>query len=364
MKKMLIIHHCDGWGGAGVSLLYCYEMLKEKYDITICLPHIDSEVGKRLSEEKELTLTAIEDEMAMISAYSGGPSTFSRTFWKYLFKISKTSKKIENIIRADDYNVVVLNSVTLSWISKITNRLRIPSIVYIRETKVNNIGFGISKYLINKYSNGVLFISNYDKKDLNLRVINQQVWPDVVKFKDSYKNTFDIQTDNYVIAYLGGDGYIKGYDLVKKIIQSTETKEYLFVVAGDVSDSQKVKSDNVKYVGNVLDVGNILAYSDVVLFPANSPHQGRPIFEAGAFKIPAIATDFEQIKENLIDGYNGFVFPQYNDSVLLKQIKKCADNELRKRLGENNYKLYKINHSIEGCKELVCDFFKKVEGIY
>ena len=71
-KKLIILHHCDRIGGAGISLLNVYNMLREQYDVTVYVPHGDSEIAD-LYKKNGIKLGAFNDDVGMISTYSGGP---------------------------------------------------------------------------------------------------------------------------------------------------------------------------------------------------------------------------------------------------------------------------------------------------
>ncbi len=356
MKSVLIVHHCDGWGGAGVSLLYCCKILLKKYGVTVCLPHQDSEVANELRKVEGIDIISLEEDMAMISAYNGGPKWYSRTFWTHLFKIKRTESLISQILEKNRYDLVIENSLTLSWISKLTRRMRVKSICYIRETKINNIGFFISRHYLNRYCDGVLFISDYDKSDMRLKTKMQMTVPDIVEFKSSYSNVYNIPKNSFVVVYLGGDDPLKGYSTVRDLMNKRELQSLTFVIAGSVAEENKITRDNVIYVGRISDVGEILSVADLLIFPSLEGHQARPVFEAGAFHIPVVVSNFPQTKENVIDGWNGYEFEPGDVDDLLEKILKVKNMVDSPDLGEKNYALFQEKHSYKACEDKLFEF--------
>ncbi|MCR5255650.1 MAG: glycosyltransferase family 4 protein [Acetatifactor sp.] len=335
-------------------------MLKNKYKVTVCLPHIDSEVGIELGKEEGVDVVAFNHEIAMISAYNGGPKWYSRTFWRNIFRISQSKQILEKIIAENNYDLVMLNSITLSWMSKFFYERGIKNVCYIRETRINNIGFLLSKHLLESYCDGILFISEFDKSDVNLKVSKQSVIHDVVEFDGVYTNIYKIPEDKYVIAYLGGNEYIKGYPTVRELLKLAEDQDLFFVVAGHVAPDEYVFGENVMYVGNVRDVGDVLSVSNLLIFPALVGHQARPVFEAGAFRLPVIVSNFPQTQESIINGSTGYIFEPGNAEDLLDKIKMVKKENVDNIMGRKNYELYMRKHSITSCKQRLIDFFEEV----
>ena len=251
--KILIVHHCDSWGGAGVSLRDVCRMLLPTHDVTLCLPHLNSEVDGELKKIDGIKTVSIEADMGMISAYNGGPKFISRTFAKNLIRIRDSRRRLENILK-DKYDLVILNSITLSWAAKTVKKNGARAMVYVRETKVKNPGFYLCKHLINKYCDDVLFISDFDRKSMSFRAKNQLVVRDCLDF-DLYEvgidraqacDKFGLDRDKFNLLYVGGDDELKGYSVMVSAIQKITAPEIHLVVAGDVHPKKKIYAENIK----------------------------------------------------------------------------------------------------------------------
>ena len=106
------------------------------------------------------------------------------------------------------------------------------------------------------------------------------------------------------------------------------------------------------------NVQDYFSICDIVVFPSTEAHQARPIYEAGAAKIPIIITDFPNTKEFIKDGETGFEF-KYNDAIdLSNKIMEVYKNynDINDVI-EKNY-LNAINdHNIDDLKIEVNEFF-------
>lgn len=344
--KILIFHHCDSWGGAGVSLIDLCVMLKNQNSITVCVPHIKSDVVEELRKLTDINIISIEENMGMISAYNGGPKNLSRTFFKNYFQIFKNKKKIESILNDTKYDVVLLNSITLSWISKIAKNNKLASVCFVRETAVINVGFKISCMNLQKYCSGVIFISEFDKESIPLRGVHTTVIRDCFDFDDLVDRKKS--NNSFQIAFLGGDDPLKGYSILLGAMKLLENYPIKLVVAGNVRSDLQVQSGNISYVGKVSDVSNILSESDVLVFPSVKGHQGRPIFEAGAYEVPVIVSDFPQTANEVINYSNGLTFiPNDASDLANKIIWMYYHPKERLSMGKKNKLNTMENHSIK-----------------
>lgn len=365
--KYLIIHHCDSWGGAGVSLKLTCEMLMESgVDVTVCLPHKGTEVYNQLSKINNLNIISIERDLGMIAAYNGGPSFFSRTFFSVLSIIPSCKRALKKVLERESYDLIILNSMTLSWVCRLTSSLSLKSIVYIRETKPPfHPGFQLIRSYINRYATGVVFISAFDKKRMRLECSCQLVMPNSIHLsdfvvKDSKQQLlakYALPNDSMILLYVGGDDKLKGYDILLKAIERLQGCNIKIIVVGPVRDENK--KNNIIYLGKVYDMSSIYQMSDVLVFPSIKGHQARPAFEAGACYVPVIISDFPETSDEIIDGYNGLTFTPLDPENLAEKIMVLYSNpELRRKYGVNNYKETSENHNYEINKQKLTSFLE------
>lgn len=162
-------------------------------------------------------------------------------------------------------------------------------------------------------------------------------------------------THRYLVLSIGQFIHRKGFDVLIKasrllgddtlvcIIGGKETKEYSAIIkeyniTNVIFKEFQVKEQLEKY---------FLA-ADVFVLPTREDIWGLVINEAMSYGLPIITTDKCVAGLELIKDYdNGFLIPSEDESILVDRIKEILiDNELRKKIGENN--LIKIkNYTIE-----------------
>ena len=78
--------------------------------------------------------------------------------------------------------------------------------------------------------------------------------------------------------------------------------------------------------------------SDILLHTARIEPQGRVILEAMAAKIPVVAYDVGGIKESLVHGETGFLFPFGSVEPVVDALNMLIQNvEMRKTMGQNGF---------------------------
>nr|WP_275583335.1 glycosyltransferase [Mammaliicoccus sp. H-M32] len=166
------------------------------------------------------------------------------------------------------------------------------------------------------------------------------------------------------LLFLGGYQKIKGLDILLKALNYLNNKDIKLSIAGDTeiksSYANKIqksintlnkKGMNIKVIGTVKNASDMYNDTDILIFPSRKPHQSRPLFEAGFYKIPVIITENEIVNERIENGFNGFKFEARNFKSLSRKIKLFIKNpNLVNKLGENNYELSLKNHNFEDVK--------------
>ena len=347
--EILIVHHCDSWGGAGVSLVDACKMLKVQNTITVLVPHIQSPVADELRKVSDIKIISLEDRIGMISAYNGGPKTISRTFYLNYRQIFKNRTKLSQVFSEGKFDMVLLNSITLSWVAKLAKRHHTKVVCYVRETAVNTLGFQLSLWNLRHYCSGVLYISEYDRKTLQVPVPTAVVYDcyDIDKAKKYRQDKVRIENNMFSVAFLGGDDPLKGYDILENAMRKLSSEPIYFMIAGNVAQERQLISPKISYFGKISDVSSILSNADVLVFPSVKGHQGRPIFEAGAFEVPVIVSNFPQTADEAMDQYNALTFQPSDAAELAGKIMWMYQHpEERRLMGKRNYQNTFEKHSI------------------
>ena len=119
---------------------------------------------------------------------------------------------------------------------------------------------------------------------------------------------FNLDASKINFLFLGGSNELKGYSVLIEAMMVNDNKDMNLVVAGNMEEGKKVKNSRIHYLGMVYDMPLLYKACDVLVFPSTSAHQARPAFEAGAFGLPVIISDFPETAETVRDEYNGLVF--------------------------------------------------------
>ncbi len=364
IKNILFIHHYGGYGGAGISLINNIEMLKDDYRITVILPSYPDDMRNELLR---LNVKVIEfnDVIGTVPIYSGGSDFWKPSMYKSIFKIFGFNKFLNKIIKTDNYDFVFVNSITLFWVGLKKNIQFEKLGCFVRETrdkrkKISNI---LIKKILNKYFSKIFFISEFDKKTYEDRRSKSKYY----LINDCMKKVNFIKSKNknsLNLLFLGGYQKIKGLDILLKALNYLNNKDIKLSIAGDTeiksSYANKIhksintlnkKGMNIKVIGTVKNASDMYNDTDILIFPSRKPHQSRPLFEAGFYKIPVIITENEIVNERIENGFNGFKFEARNFKSLSRKIKLFIKNpNLVNKLGENNYELSLKNHNFEDVK--------------
>lgn len=368
-KKIVIIHHCDELGGAGISLFHIYNMLKENYDVKLYVPHIDSEIADFLIKQ-DIVICAFGDKVGMISSYSGGPKVVSRTFVKNILKTIDTKKYLKRILNQENPDIVAINSMTLAWAGKQIQKSKAKSICFVRETSVNNFGFKYIKHFLNNWFDGVIFISEYDRRNFKCKALFTGVVHDCID-KDNYSiiisreeacRHLNIEKNMFNVLFVGGMDELKGWSVINAAMEKLKNYDIHLVVAGNVKKEKIKEKSNITFIGSRTDMPCVYRACDVLIFPSTSPHQARPVFEAGMMGLPVIISDFEETREFVRNGENGLtILTSNSDDIAEKILKLYVDRELCKKLGQTNQEYAIQFHEFKNCMKTLADIMKKID---
>jgi glycosyltransferase involved in cell wall biosynthesis len=85
-------------------------------------------------------------------------------------------------------------------------------------------------------------------------------------------------------------------------------------------------------------VPQIIAATDIIVFPSTVPHFARPIIEASAMAKPVVASDIGGPRELVVPDETGLLIPPESPEKLAEAIISLLDNpELMIRMGEKGY---------------------------
>lgn len=188
------------------------------------------------------------------------------------------------------------------------------------------------------------------------------------------KEEFNINDSKKIVLYVGQLIPRKGLNYLIEAIPNvlSKQKNILFVFAGTGPQKEELENicqqkgiqNSVLFTGGI-DLAQLIKwYSIADIFVLPSLSEGRPtvIYEAMSCEIPIIATNVGGIAEQIKDGYNGYVIPPMDPTILATKINYLLDNEdLILDMGKNGRKRIIdkgwtwVNHA-----KNVCNVYKQV----
>lgn len=368
--KILIFHHSDAWGGGGISLMVTAGSLNKKYDVTVYLPHKETRLYHEL-RKRGICVKALNDNIGIIDSFSGSPPTFSKAFFICFLKIILHSyNAVSEIIKNEDPDMVIANSMTLSWIGRLAKKNKKTCICFVRETASAVVGMRLIYYCLNHYFDGVAYLSEFDKNAFHGKAAVQKVIPDtIVKghyqdviSKEEARRSFAFKSRTFYVLFVGGTNlFPKGFNIIREAMEYLKEYDIELIVAGNAQEAYPC-SEKIRYMGIISDMQAVYSAADVLVFPSTAPHQARPAYEAGFLRKPVIITDYQQTREYVKDGKNGLTFKAGDAHMLSCCILRLyKDKRLLNDLGNNNYKYARAQHDPIKCEKKLLAFIEETE---
>lgn len=280
--------------------------------------------------EEGIDVSIAEDIMTYAHAYGAYNSFVSRRPWRVITNLIKTFASVKNaqkIISKEKPSLVYLNTSVLIPFAIAAKKEHVPVIWHLREQIHKGI-FGIRKkmvqYLFKKYAHTIIAISQVNASSLgveNIKVIYNSV--NFTQFDKnlvphSIKNKWSIHAP-FVVCFIGGKVLSKGADLlVASILELLKVRDdFQVIIAGQFNtENQQVMNkierkvyalcqknpllkNKLIFTGALPNVAEIIAASDLLVWPATTPHFARPIMEAMVMAKPVVASDFQSSAEIL-----------------------------------------------------------------
>ena len=108
-------------------------------------------------------------------------------------------------------------------------------------------------------------------------------------------------------------------------------------------------------------MNNIYNSFDVLCFPSLLQSPGRPIFEAGFYKLPSIVAVDNPKEDTIIDNVTGLVVKPLSSSDLIKKILILKNQkEFKKKLGNNAFQMSLKNFDAQKNANLTIDLYKNI----
>lgn len=366
--NILFVHHLPVMGGATQSLLSLVKQaMAAGYSCKVLFLRKEGNAIQRYREEG-IDVCIAENIMTYAHAYGAYNSFVSRRPWRVITNLIKTFASVKNaqkIISKEKPSLVYLNTSVLIPFAIAAKKEHVPVIWHLREQIHKGI-FGIRKKMVQslfrKYAHTIIAISQVNASSLGVK--NIQVIYNSVNF-----NQFDKNLDTsvvkqkwsihapFVICFIGGKVLSKGADLlVESILELLKVRDdFQVIIAGQFNTEDKqmmnkiekkvyalckqnpLLKDKLIFTGSLPNVAEIIAASDVLIWPATTPHFARPIMEAMVMAKPVIASDFQSSAEILEHERQGILVPPSPKSLANAMLHLMTNRELTKEMGQAAY---------------------------
>jgi glycosyltransferase involved in cell wall biosynthesis len=208
---------------------------------------------------------------------------------------------------------------------------------YVEESVIKTCP--VKKEKISILSPGVS-LQEFDKRRFNKNVIRKKI---------------NIPEDVVIIAIIGRISPGKGHEEILqavKILLDRRANRFMVLVAGDASKNEKefeqriMKlsddlniSSAVRFLGFRNDVPEIMAITDILVFPSHEESFGVTLIEALAMGLPVIASNNAGIPDIIVNGETGILIPPKDPHSLANAISGLINNtNLRSVFGTNGRK--------------------------
>jgi glycosyltransferase involved in cell wall biosynthesis len=395
-------------GGAPLSLLYLIEHLdRTRYSPEVLfLGAAGEEVA--LYRRRGIPFSLRSDITSFPHARNAYLSLRSLRPWEILTRpaqILPSARRMRDELSAHPVDLVHINTSVLLPVGLGAAQADVPVVWHVREPLHPGF-FGLRRAFvrscIDRCSRAVIAISRYDAAPLvqgkkvhviynfvNFDLFNRQLDGRRFRAAEGIPPTFR------VVLMMGGLVESKGADVfvaAADIVRQTEG-DVVFLIAGSPPQSDspsRVKrvlrrvvetiglvpsmqrrvlkmmrkgglEGTVRFVGMRMDVPELLAAADVLVWPATVSHFARPIIEAGAMSRPVVAADFPASREIVLDGETGLLVPPRDPRALAEGILRVLrDRDLARRMGEAGYRLARDRYDAPRAVAAIMDIYDEV----
>jgi len=411
IKKILYIQHASSLGGSCMSLLYTMQNLnRNQYQPILALTN-KSKIVIDFYEKAGFRPLICPEINFWNHTTATNCSLHKITTWVNLIKITlsweKSQKKILELVKSVNPDIVHLNSVVLSSSASILIKKNIPFVWHIREhppKEFLKFRTNIIKRLMLSCVDKLIFISNADRKAW-INDVKAKIIPNFIDFnqfnlplnKTKTRKEMSIPTNASVILYVGRLSKLKGiFPLIRALntLKKKLPQLYCLMPGSEYNPPNSWKLNLARTILPLIGYGTtgqyaikkikrlglektclllpfqenikkFIAVCDVLVFPSIRPHFARPIIEASAMKKPVIASKFDCMEELVQNNETGLLVEPNSPKLLAEALYDILSNPKKaKRMGEAGYVHAKEKFSAkENCGEIMKIYDKVLKNI-
>ena len=177
-------------------------------------------------------------------------------------------------------------------------------------------------------------------------------------YNQQYKAALQIPDNHLLLINTGRHEYQKAHDVLLTALSLLQSKvPFTLLIAGrEGKETQTLKQlieqlqlqDRVRLLGHRTDIPQLLAASDLFVFP--SRYEGMPgaLIEACAAGLPVVCTNLPCMTEVVQANGNALLFPLNDAEALAQQLEQLLSNsELRSKMGVESLTIFQQNFTLE-----------------
>jgi len=383
-KRLLVLNHATTLGGASLSLEHILKSIDtSEFDISVYCRSDRQDFALHL-ESLGFNVIYGGSGPTPFAHFSGAEfPAFSVSAIANVARILRDCVGISRVL-SKRFDLVIVNSMTLFWVGRLARSYGSRTAMFHRETFIRGrfgLRTGLIRHELLHGFDGVAYISEFDRSAAGdfraaSTVISDKVDPSAYADigRRQARRHLGIP-DGYYVLHLGGASRLKGPDTILRALELIDQEVSLIFLGAESSQDMsregsyrgsRLRSHADDY-GKLLqrlansatlkervlfraassDVNLYYLASDLVVFPSSSPHQARPIYEAGAARRLILLSDFPNTKEFARDGVNCVEFPPGDASALARRVNEAVrDPRMMQGLIQENLRLTLLNHDV------------------
>lgn len=225
-----------------------------------------------------------------------------------------------------------------------------------------------NNFLKKSKQNNYLHISNGIDIDnqFNFELINKD---NLTNLKKELK----IEADDIVVTFIGRLVKEKGILDLLDSYNKLSSNNIKYIIIGDLPEGERdnetqemlkkyKKEKNIIFAGQISNINEYLALSDIYCLPSYREGMPRSIIEAMAMKNAIIATNIRGSREEVIDNENGFLVPLKASMYIANKIEELANDKNKlKKFKEASFMRAKNNYNEADVVKKQLEIFSQVD---
>lgn len=376
MKKILIIHHGKGVGGALFALIGLINELKKQNEIVVLSlfasnanEYIKETGVKVISPKTKFYQKHYEIFVHSDAEYVNAINIIKKFKQLILYILSKYIYASKELNKIDfDFDLLYLNSTFISDWAYAARLLNKKVLIHIREplpTCIFDLYRFIIRNTIKRNCNKVIAISYDNASRINILNKTTVIYDPVVRTNRNDIKPLIIDKKYKYFLYLGGSSRIKGFEQMANSLQYLNEdikifflgdmrvynfsglKKYVRLLFDPFYRKQNRLISKIENSKNIIQIGltnDVFSYYNnclATISPFSKPHASLPILESFSCGTPVIVSDIKGMDE-LVSDKNGLFFENNNHISLAETINHLSkvSHEQIASMKSSSYKKY------------------------